>query len=227
MVRTDPYCQDCADRMGPATDSIAAERIGPPVPAALDLAKRAHAGQIRKDGRTPAINHSAEVAAILVRFGANRETVAAGLLHDVIEDTDVGAAEIEAVVGADVLRLVEEASEPDKSLSWRERKEHTISTLPEISADGKRLVAADKIANLRSLAAEHEIVGDELWGRFKAPKQDQAWYFRSIVATLAPLGEPIFDELKRTAESVFGADAIRVPAWEKSPSGRLRRPPRP
>jgi len=55
-------------------------------------------------------------------YGYDNETVAAGLLHDVIEDTTLEAADLDAAVGPRVRELVEAASEPDKTLSWRERK---------------------------------------------------------------------------------------------------------
>lgn len=97
---------------------------------ARELARRAHAGQTRKDGVTPYIEHPLAVAATLSGYGYDDETVAAGLLHDVIEDTNVGPAALDTAVGRRVRELVEAASEPDKSLSWRIRKTATLAHLP-------------------------------------------------------------------------------------------------
>lgn len=97
---------------------------------ARDLARRARAGQTRKDRVTPYIEHPLAAAATLSGYGYDDETVAAGLLHDVIEDTDLEAADLDAAVGPRIRELVEAASEPDKSLSCRERKTATLAHLP-------------------------------------------------------------------------------------------------
>ena len=121
------------------------------IDTARKLARRAHAGQTRKDGVTPYIEHPLAVAATLSGYGYDDETVAAGLLHDVIEDTDVNVAELDAAVGTRVRELVEAASEPDKSLSWRERKTATLAHLPTQELAAQRVIAADKLDNVRSI----------------------------------------------------------------------------
>jgi len=73
----------------------------------LNLAYDSHAGQARKSGE-PYITHPVEVARILAELGMDAESVAAGLLHDTVEDTDaVSFDEIEAWFGAGVRRIVE------------------------------------------------------------------------------------------------------------------------
>ena len=74
---------------------------------ALSLAYDSHAGQARKSGE-PFVTHPVEVAAILAGLRADAESVAAGLLHDTVEDCDaVSFAEIEAGFGAAVRKIVE------------------------------------------------------------------------------------------------------------------------
>lgn len=73
---------------------------------AYEFAQKAHAGQSRHSGE-PYINHSAEVALILAKFGMSADTVAAGLLHDVLEDTSVSAEEFQFEFGEQILFLVE------------------------------------------------------------------------------------------------------------------------
>jgi GTP pyrophosphokinase len=74
---------------------------------ALNLAYDSHAGQARKSGE-PFVTHPVEVARILAELGMDAESVAAGLLHDTVEDTDaVSFDEIEAWFGPGVRRIVE------------------------------------------------------------------------------------------------------------------------
>ena len=73
---------------------------------ALRVAHGAHAGQMRRSGE-PFIVHPVAVASLLCGLGMDRETVAAGLLHDTVEDTAVTLEEIEATFGADVRAIVE------------------------------------------------------------------------------------------------------------------------
>src|SRR3954467_11374854 len=66
----------------------------------------AHRGQVRNSG-DPYITHSVEVAKILAELQLDTITVAAGLLHDVIEDTEIGLADVEAEFGKPVADIVD------------------------------------------------------------------------------------------------------------------------
>ena len=72
---------------------------------AARLAAQAHAGQLRHDG-TPYMQHPARVAVLLARAGGDDELVAAGFLHDVIEDCDVDWDDIEATCSENVANWV-------------------------------------------------------------------------------------------------------------------------
>src|SRR5919198_3656943 len=61
---------------------------------AYELADRAHGGQMRKSG-DPFISHPVAVATILAQLGMDEQAVAAGLLHDAVEDTELSLAEVE------------------------------------------------------------------------------------------------------------------------------------
>ncbi len=74
--------------------------------AAFDFAWRLHEGQYRASGE-PYIIHPVAVADLLREIGASPAVIAAGFLHDVVEDTEVTPAEIEAHFGAEVRALVE------------------------------------------------------------------------------------------------------------------------
>src|SRR4051794_13072046 len=93
------------------------------VKEALETARRAHAGQLRhgSDG-LPYIEHPLAVAEILVGHRYSDEVLAAALLHDVIEKSDVEAAEVRERFGDRVADLVEALTEDETIDEYEERK---------------------------------------------------------------------------------------------------------
>lgn len=120
---------------------------------ALDFAARAHSDQRRKGkAAEPYINHVAEVALLLAEAtdGADPQLVAAGILHDTIEDTGTSFEQLSEVFGQEVAALVQEVTD-DKRLPKESRKLLQIERAPYKSARAKLIKIADKISNLRSL----------------------------------------------------------------------------
>src|SRR5271168_889253 len=68
------------------------------VSRAVEVATAAHAGQTRLSGE-PYISHSIEVATILADLGLDTTAVAAGVLHDTVEDTDITLEDLERDFG--------------------------------------------------------------------------------------------------------------------------------
>ncbi|HHW69587.1 MAG TPA: HD domain-containing protein, partial [Tenericutes bacterium] len=100
---------------------------------AKKFAIEAHKGQVRKsEPDKPMIIHPINVANILKEYGFDENVIAAGYLHDVVEDTKYTNDDIKEMFGEDIESLVMGATEPDKSLSWYERKKHTIENIKEI-----------------------------------------------------------------------------------------------
>jgi (p)ppGpp synthase/HD superfamily hydrolase len=119
---------------------------------AADLAARRHNGMARKGrGNEPCINHLAEVANILaeVTDGSDAELVAAGWLHDTVEDTGVTLVELLAYFGDRIAALVDEVTD-DMSLSKSQRRQKQIEDAPHKSAGAKLIKIADKISNIRA-----------------------------------------------------------------------------
>ncbi|MBQ0027156.1 MAG: bifunctional (p)ppGpp synthetase/guanosine-3',5'-bis(diphosphate) 3'-pyrophosphohydrolase [Lachnospiraceae bacterium] len=79
---------------------------------AYEVAGTAHAGQVRKSGE-PYIVHPLYVAIILADLEMDKETVAAGLLHDVVEDTEWTTADVAEEFGEDVAHLVDGVTKLD------------------------------------------------------------------------------------------------------------------
>ncbi|WP_409291994.1 HD domain-containing protein [Peribacillus sp. SCS-37] len=143
------------------------------------FARSAHQGQIRKIRGTPYIEHPLNVAEILRSAHFAEEVVAAGLLHDVVEDTSVTIQEIQLEFGPEVARLVAGNTE-EKNLTWEERKMHTIQSVRVAGIELKALVAADKLDNLKSIISNYDEYGDAVWSHFKRGRDKQYWYYSNV-----------------------------------------------
>lgn len=116
---------------------------------AAEFASDKHAGQTRKDGKTPYIQHPVRVAYILGRNGEHDPVVMiAALLHDTIEDTGVTRDEIADRFGDEVADLVAEVSD-DMTLPKEQRRAGQESR--KWSDRASRLKIADKTANMIDL----------------------------------------------------------------------------
>ena len=94
------------------------------------FALQAHMGQVRKNEKDkPMIMHPFMVADILKEYDFDDNVISAGYLHDVVEDTPYTIDDIKKEFGDDIADLVMGDTEPDKSLSWKERKQYTIDTI--------------------------------------------------------------------------------------------------
>ena len=179
------------------------------VDEALIFAARAHARQLRKSTDIPYIVHPVGVMLVLLESGErDPELLAAALLHDTVEDTSVTLTELRDRFGTRVAEIVEGCSEPDKRDTWEARKQHTVAYLKTAPRAIQLVSAADKLHNLRSMVADHAELGDALWSRFKRGRNDIAWYYRSVAASLNE-GEqrdhPLIRQLDETVENFFGS----------------------
>ncbi len=137
------------------------------IKSAVEFAQQAHSGQFRASGE-PYVHHALAVADILAGLNLDEETIVAALLHDVVEDTDIGLDEIERKFGASVARLVDgvtkmDAIEVGRRADSDERK-HQLNA----EAMRKMLLAmvedvrvvliklADRLHNMRTLCALSE-----------------------------------------------------------------------
>ena len=118
---------------------------------AANFAAHAHRAQKRKDSSgTPYINHLTEVAWLLAEAGCAAHVVAAGYLHDTIEDVEVSYEELVAEFGQEIAEIVLAVTD-DKTLAKQVRKELQVDHALHATADQAAVKMADKISNLRSL----------------------------------------------------------------------------
>ena len=161
--------------------------FSPLVERALAVALEAHAGQLRKGAQLPYVVHPLHVGLIVAQWGADDEIIAAALLHDVVEDCpEWTLAELREDFGDLVADVVRELTE-DKRLTWEERKEHAVRSIPSLSDHACLVKAADKLHNLCSLAAAlaEESDADAVWARFKGGRERTLAKDRRLVAALA------------------------------------------
>ncbi|MFO7612863.1 MAG: bifunctional (p)ppGpp synthetase/guanosine-3',5'-bis(diphosphate) 3'-pyrophosphohydrolase [Clostridia bacterium] len=126
------------------------------IESAYNVAKKFHEGQIRLSGE-PFLNHPIEVAKILADLELNSKTIAAGLMHDVIEDTAAEYSEIKELFGEEIADMVEGVSKLSK-LTLDTRKEQQVENLRKMlmamSKDIRVIIIklSDRLHNMRTLA---------------------------------------------------------------------------
>jgi len=161
---------------------------------AIIFATKAHEGQKRKSGNTPYILHPMEVANVIATVTDDLETMAAGVLHDTVEDCGVDPREIREKFGPRVAALVQSDSEDrlsDKPASetWMDRKEESLLMLENTNdRDVKIMWLGDKLSNIRSFYRAYLREGSGMWDHFhqKDPKI-QYWYYKTIAKHLSEL----------------------------------------
>jgi GTP diphosphokinase / guanosine-3',5'-bis(diphosphate) 3'-diphosphatase len=122
---------------------------------AAQFAAIKHRDQRRKDKEeTPYINHPLALADVLWHEGGIRDAriLAAALLHDTVEDTRTTRAELQKAFGRPIASMVAEVTD-DKRLHKKTRKRLQVEHAPHLSAGAKLVKLADKISNLRDMAA--------------------------------------------------------------------------
>lgn len=175
---------------------------------ALQVSLQAHRQQKRKGSAVPYITHPVRVAETLAyHYPGDPDLALAGLLHDVLEDTDWPAAALESEFGPEVLALVQGVTKPPHT-SGDQAKEAMLLKLPHASLRVLRLKAADALANLESL--ERDLwAGNPIWSRFRSGKDAQLRYYLGIVQAvqdrLQP--EPLAQQLRLQFDRVFGQHA--------------------
>src|SRR4051812_28835458 len=171
---------------------------------ALDFAARRHDGQMRDDGDVPFVTHPVEVACLLHEAGYSDEVVAAGVLHDVLEDTDVERVELERRFGLRVAELVAAVTE-DPSIEDRPRRKAALRDQVAHAGECAAVVfAADKVSKVRELRARAR------HGRFQRTDEVKLEHYRASLEMLSELipAHPLVGQLREELEAVHGLPAV-------------------
>lgn len=178
---------------------------------AIVFAVRAHAGTERRGKGFPYIVHPMEAVEIVSTMTNDQELLAAAILHDTVEDTDVTLEQIRAAFGDRIATLVAIESDTITSdgspikASWHERKQATIDRLSTAPLDAKIVALGDKLSNMRTIARDYAVKGDALWSLFRSsdPK-DHEWHYRGLAKALSELSyTPAYKEFEKLIEQVF------------------------
>ena len=177
---------------------------------AILFAVDAHKGQLRKDG-APFILHPLEDAAIVATMTTDPEVLAAAVLHDTVEDTDVTPEQILQNFGPRVHELVMHETEnkrpgiPPRD-SWQIRKEESLTALEESTDPAvKMLWLGDKLSNMRAFHRSFAQMGADMFNRFNnGEPAAHFWYYGTILKLLRELEPyPAYQEYSKLFHDIF------------------------
>lgn len=177
---------------------------------AVDYARIAHAGQVRKGTRIPYFTHLLGVATLVIEHGGSEDQAIAGLLHDCIEDCGQAHADaVRAQFGDTVIRIVlactdgtaeGKASNADpeaRRADWVRRKHDYLHHLVEADADVLLVSGCDKLHNALAIVADLDdpAVGPAVFDRFTGGRDGTLGYYESLARVFAATGVPVAQRL--------------------------------
>ena len=171
-----------------------------------------HRSQLRKGTTTPYVTHLFAVCSLVLEDGGTDDEAIAALLHDGPEDRG-GEAVLDAIrdrFGPEVAQMVEGLSDAmpapgEAKAPWRTRKEAYLRHLADAPETVLRVSLADKLHNARSMLVDIETDGEAVWSRFNAGRDEQAWYYRELLAIFERRlpGSRNLPELRRVIRGLF------------------------
>lgn len=175
---------------------------------ALSVARQAHAGQIRSgssDGM-PFIEHPIAVAERLVKHRHGDEVLAAALLHDVVEKSDVEVDELRERFGDGVAELVGAMTEDESIADYEERKKEHRERIRGAGPAALAIFAADKLTNVAMLRETFALIGEDgVSEELKVPLDLKVYVWESDL-------EMLFDEAPEMSLTEEFADEM-VGLW--------------
>jgi len=184
---------------------------------ALELAFDLHSGQTRKGSGVPYFGHLLGVTAIVIETGGSEDEAVAALLHDAAEDQG-GRETLERIrseFGEDVGQIVESCSDSlgEPKPPWRERKRAYLEHLEDASEPALRVSLADKLHNVRTIVVDYRDLGEALWGRFNAERDEVLAYYRALAGIFSRrMPGALATELSETVAELDGLVAAANPA---------------
>jgi (p)ppGpp synthase/HD superfamily hydrolase len=176
--------------------------------SALVFATQLHDGHRRKATDVPYVTHLLAVASLVGEAGGTENEVIAALLHDAVEDCGGQPTldKIREMFGDDVAQIVLGCSDTDETPKppWKQRKEAYIQHVAEASESILLVSCADKLHNARCILADFREIGDAVWDKFAATKEQTLWYYRSLLDVYQRRGVTarLVNELDRTVSTM-------------------------
>jgi myo-inositol-1(or 4)-monophosphatase len=184
------------------------------VSEAIAFSAAAHDGMRRRKSDAPYILHPMEVGAIVGTMTSNQEVIAAGVLHDVVEDAGISIEEIGEKFGTRVMELVSSETENKREElpsedTWQIRKEESLEKIRTTNdIEVLMLWIGDKLSNIRAIYRDFLTEGNAVWDKFhQSDINVQAWYYRSILNYTKRLSHTLaWTEYKTLVEKIFGEE---------------------
>ena len=172
---------------------------------AMCFAHALHRDQIRKGSGVPYMSHLMGVAALVGDHGGSEQQLIAALLHDAIEDQahkhEDLPQEIASRYGQAVLTMVLALSDATTHPKppWQQRKRAYIEHIDQAADDDPALLVSvcDKLYNARTLLRDMNLLGLEVFERFKPEPEQTLWYYDSLAEAF--LGKRWASPLQRAA----------------------------
>lgn len=197
---------------------------------AFGIARACHAHKTRKTDDTPYISHLMGVSALVTEHGGSEVQAAAGLLHDIIEDTPMTYDRLALLVGKEVADIVLDCTDdadrkrdddftPEQRLAdWHDRKVKYLDRLNHKTNGTPSLlvVLADKVHNGEATARDIQRCRAEgrnlaeFWGHFNAPRDMQHWWYGSLLDALSsktwePAALPLLERFRIAVDVIQSA----------------------
>lgn len=183
---------------------------------ALELARQAHAGQLRRgsDGR-PFIEHPIAVAELLLERRYRDEVLAAALLHDVVEKSETSAAEVRRRFGDTVGDLVDALTEDETIPAYEERKQEHRWRVAETGPEALAIFAADKLTNVMMLREAYALIAENVSEELAVPLDLKICVWEDDLGMLFDEA-PEMDLTKQLADEMVGLWGDRFRAVRSS-----------
>ena len=176
---------------------------------AIRFAVDAHSGVERRGKGFPYIVHPMEAMVIAATMTADQEILAASVLHDVVEDTDITLDTIRSLFGDRIAKLVDTESDRfQEGVDWRSRKEDSLKRLKEATRDEKIVALGDKLSNMRAIARDYTSEGEVFWDRFRVKEKSvHGWRYHALLDALSDLSDTYaYQEFDFLVNRIFPAD---------------------
>ncbi len=174
---------------------------------AFAYARDLHNDQRRKQTDIPYISHLMCVAGLVLENGGNEDQAIAALLHDAAEDC--GGFETLAVIrerfGEAVAQIVADCTDSydEQKGPWKPRKVAYLEKLLHKAKNSLLVSMADKTHNAEAIYGDWLTIGEQIWDRFSAPREETLWYYRSLANVfLSAYPSPLAQRLDRTVTAL-------------------------
>ncbi|HEY8083033.1 MAG TPA: HD domain-containing protein [Solirubrobacterales bacterium] len=186
-----------------------------PVREALEVAREAHAGQIRSgSGGMPYIDHPVAVSELLSEHGYDGTVLTAALLHDVVEKSELSVDDVAKRFGESVAELVETLTDDEEVEPYERRKEEHRGRVAKAGGNALAIYGVDKLSNIRALRRAYASEGERAGEEFKAPLNVKERIWASDLEMLRREAPelPFLDDFEAELAKLHELRANRVPA---------------